>query len=197
MSTDHQFDELRTHISQMVALNDADWELLRTHLTIEKFKKHEFFSENGKIANDVAFIIEGMFRQFYIKDGDEKTTYFFFENNLLCSYISCLTRTPSLVSIEALSSGFYIKFPYSVLEQLYQQSAAWQKFGRLIAEYTTIGLEARMADLLMKSPEERYTDLLKGNKNKILERIPQHYVANYLGITPVSMSRIRNRILKK
>jgi CRP-like cAMP-binding protein len=60
-----------------------------------------------------------------------------------------------------------------------------------------MGLEERMAGLLMLSPEERYQQLLNSNKQKILERLPQHLVANYLGITPVSLSRIRNRIQKK
>lgn len=73
----------------------------------------------------------------------------------------------------------------------------WQKFGRLIAECLAIGLEERMVGLLMLSPEERYMELIKGNKKKIIERVPQHYIANYLGITPVSMSRIRNRVIKK
>jgi CRP-like cAMP-binding protein len=49
----------------------------------------------------------------------------------------------------------------------------------------------------MHSPEERYLELIQGNKIKIIERVPQHYIANYLGITPVSMSRIRNRVMKK
>jgi hypothetical protein len=60
-----------------------------------------------------------------------------------------------------------------------------------------MGLEDRMVGLLTQSPEERYTALLKSNKTKILERIPQHLIANYLGITPVSLSRIRNRTSKK
>ena len=74
---------------------------------------------------------------------------------------------------------------------------AWQRFGRMIAEYLGIGLEERMVSLLIETPEERYINLLRSNKKKIIERIPQHYIANYLGITPVSMSRIRKRILKK
>jgi hypothetical protein len=54
-----------------------------------------------------------------------------------------------------------------------------------------------MTGLLMLSPEERYLQLIEGNKTKIVERIPQHYISSYLGITPVSLSRIRNRIIKK
>ncbi|HEY0356729.1 MAG TPA: Crp/Fnr family transcriptional regulator, partial [Flavisolibacter sp.] len=66
-----------------------------------------------------------------------------------------------------------------------------------VAEYLAMGLEERMTGLLMLSPEERYRQLLQSNKQKILERIPQQYIASYLGITPVSLSRIRNRFQKK
>ena len=78
-----------------------------------------------------------------------------------------------------------------------ERGKALQKFGRRIAEYPGIGIEERMVSLLLQSPEERYLDLLNSSIKKIIERIPQHYIANYLGITPVSMSRIRNKLLKK
>lgn len=145
----------------------------------------------------MGFVIDGMFRQFYTKDGEERTTYFFFENHFISSYISCITGQPSLITIEALSNSTYLTFPYKILQVLFEQNMAWQKFGRLLAEYLTIGLEERMVSLLLQSPEERYTGLLKSNKKKILERVPQHYIANYLGITAVSMSRIRNRLARK
>jgi CRP-like cAMP-binding protein len=88
-------------------------------------------------------------------------------------------------------------FGYDALQQLYKKSMPWQLFGRLVAEWLAIGLEERMVDLLTLSPEQRYLRLLQSNKHKIIERIPQHYIANYLGITPVSLSRIRNRMNKK
>ncbi len=198
MTTEHQ-DEyllLRNHIASFVPLSDVDWELLALHLSKRILKKNRLFIQEGKKANEIGFVLEGMFRQYYTKDGEEKTTYFFFENHFISSYISCITGKPSLITIEALSQSTYISFPYKVLLELYEKSMVWQKFGRLIAEYLGIGLEERMVSLLLQSPEERYTELLNSNKTKILERIPQHYIANYLGITPVSMSRIRNRLLK-
>ena len=149
------------------------------------------------MSGEVAFVVDGMFRQFYTKEGEERTTYFFFEHQFLSAYISCITQKPAQISIEALTDSTYIVFPYAVLNALFEDHMVWQKFGRLMAEYLTIGLEERMASLLLLSPEERYLDLLEGGKKKILERVPQHYIANYLGITPVSMSRIRNRILRK
>jgi CRP-like cAMP-binding protein len=188
---------LRRHIEKFISINDDEWQMLLPFLEIKKIKKNEFLSEKGKVAHEIGFVIEGMLRHYYIKDGEEKTTYFYFENHLVCSYFSCISGQPSQISIEALSECVMIIFSYKKLQELYEKSMVWQKFGRLIAEYLAIGLEERMVGLLLLSPEERYIELLKGNKTKILERIPQHYVSNYLGITPVSMSRIRNRILKK
>lgn len=191
------YSSLRKSIERFIQLSDEDWNLLVPHLEIRKLKKHELLAEIGKVSNDVGFVLEGMLRHYYLKDGEEKTTYFYFENHFVTSYISCITRQPSQLSIEALSDCVLIVFPYTILKDLFEKSMTWQKFGRLIAEYIAIGLEERMVGLLMLSPEERYLELIKGNKIKIIERVPQHYIANYLGITPVSMSRIRNRVVNK
>jgi CRP-like cAMP-binding protein len=187
---------LRNHIETFVKMPDDDWKLLLPHLTIINLHKNQLFIQEGKRETRIAFVLEGMLRQYYTKDGEDKTTYFYFENHLMTSYVSCITAKPSLLSIEALSNVTCLCFPYSIMLQLFDKSMAWQKFGRLVAEYLGIGLEERMVSLLLQSPEERYIDLLNSNKKKIIERIPQHYIANYLGITAVSMSRIRNRILK-
>lgn len=191
------FNLLRQHIEKFVPLTNKEWEMLLPFLEIKEFKKHSNFSEEGKIANEVGFVIDGTLRHYYTKDGDEKTTYFYFENHFVSSYISCITQQPSQLTIEALSDCKLLVFSYQKMKELFEQSITWQKFGRLIAEYLAIGLEERMVGLLMLSPEERYLQLIKSNKKKIIERIPQHYIANYLGITPVSMSRIRNRVIKK
>lgn len=199
MKTDQPeaFAVLRRHIEAFAKISDMEWEMLLPHLELKLLCRQEFLIREGKKATEVGFVIDGMFRQYYTKDGEEKTTYFFFETHFISSYISCITGKPSLITIEALSDVLYISFPYRTLQQLFEKNMAWQKFGRLMAEYLTIGLEERMASLLLQSPEERYLDLLTGSKKKIIERVPQHYIANYLGITPVSLSRIRNRLLKK
>jgi CRP-like cAMP-binding protein len=188
---------LRHQIEQFVPLTDEDWALLQPHLTMTTLKKHGLFVRAGTVATEVALVLDGMLRQFYPKDGEERTTYFFFENHFLSAYISCLTGKPAQITIEALTETTYISFPYARLSDLFDQRMVWQKFGRLIAEYLAIGLEERMVNLLLLTPEERYLDLMMSGRKKILERVPQHYIASYLGITPVSLSRIRNRILRK
>ena len=189
--------QLRNSISRFVKMADADWDLIVPYLEERHIKKHTLFAAEGKKANEVGFLLSGNMRHYYTRDGEEKTTYFYFEGHFVSAYISCLTGSPSQLSIEALTDCSLLVFRYTDLQKLYDLSHTWERFGRLLAEYLAIGLEDRMTGLLMLSPEERYIQLLESNKQKILERIPQHYISSYLGITPVSMSRIRNRLAKK
>ena len=195
--TDQTYLPLRKHIGQFVRIGDDDWALIEPHLTERSIRKHDFMIREGSIGRELGYILEGEMRHFYTHAGEEKTTYFYFENSLVGPYHSCITGLPSRLSIEALSDTRLIVFPYSILKKLFAKNQTWNTFGRLLAEYLGIGLEDRMVGLLTLSPEERYIDLLKSNKKKIIERIPQHLIANYLGITPVSLSRIRNRVNKK
>ncbi|HZH64870.1 MAG TPA: Crp/Fnr family transcriptional regulator [Flavisolibacter sp.] len=197
MATINNLQLLRQSIERFVKLPDSDWNLLLPHIQLKGLKKHQLFAKEGRQASDVAFVIDGTFRHFYTRDGEEKTTYFYFPDDLMCSYFSCISGKPSLITLQALTDSSFLCFPYKVLLDLYQQSHAWQTFGRLIAEYIATGLEERMVGLLLQSPESRYRELLTGTKKKIIERIPQQYIASYLGITPVSMSRIRARLTAK
>ncbi len=189
--------QLRNAISRFVKLDDTTWGMLVPCIKEQHLKKNELFAQEGKKAHDIGILLQGNMRHFYTRDGEEKTTYFYFEGHFVSSYISCITGAPSELTIEAMTDCSLLTFKYVDLQKLYDQSHTWERFGRLIAEYLAIGLEERMTGLLMLTPEERYVQLLEGNKQKIMERIPQHYIANYLGITPVSMSRIRNRVAKK
>lgn len=185
---------LREQFHRFVIFTEEEWNLLVPHLREKSLGRGEFFAEEGRRAREVGFVVEGDLRQFYTREGEEKTTYFYFENHLVSAYISCITGQPSALSIQALTDCRLLSFSYQVLEELFKKSHAWERCGRKIAEYLAIGLEERMVGLLTLSPEERYRELLHSNKKKIIERIPQQYIANYLGITPVSLSRIRKRM---
>jgi CRP-like cAMP-binding protein len=193
----NMYSPLRSNIESFVKLTDKEWNLLVPHLKIRKLKKHEHFAEIGKTYNEMGFVLKGTLRHYYLKDGEEKTTSFYFENHLVAAYFSCITNQPSQLAIEALTDCELVVFPYDVLLKLYKKNVSWHEFGRLLAEYLVTSVEERMVGLLMLSPEERYLKLINGKKAKIIERMPQHYIANYLGITPVSLSRIRNRLKKK
>jgi CRP-like cAMP-binding protein len=190
-------DILKEQINRIALIPDVDWELLSPHVYEVSLKKGECLVKEGERAKTVGMILDGQMRHYYTHDGEEKTTYFYFENTFVSAYISCITGQPSLLTIEALTDTHLLVFPYTKLKELFSVSIHWERFGRCIAEWAMMGLEDRMVGLLTQSPEERYHALLSSNKTKITERIPQHLIANYLGITPVSLSRIRNRAAKK
>lgn len=189
--------QLKNAINRLVKLTDQDWELLVPYLTYRHLKKGDYWIAEGKKEQQIGFVLNGNMRHYYTHDGEEKTTYFYFENHLVSSYFSALTDQPSLLTIEALTDCQLLIFPYKLLVSLYDSSHLWERFGRKLAEYLALGLEERMAGLLILTPEERYLQLLQEHKKKIIERIPQHLIANYLGVTPVSLSRIRGRISGK
>lgn len=188
---------LRAAIQRFVPLTDQEWEPLVPYLCYRSLMKGNKWISEGQREYDIGMVLEGNMRHYYTRDGEEKTTYFYFENHLVSSYFSALTSSPSQLTIEALTDCRLLTFPYAQLKALYDQFPKWERFGRILAEYISMGLEERLTELLIMSPEERYIRLLEGNKKKIIERIPQHYIANYLGITPVSLSRIRKRLSDK
>lgn len=179
------------------ALTDADWQPLAQALRPCPLGRGDHFVQAGEYRPELALLLSGSCRLYYPRpDGEERTTYFFFENHLLGDYSSCLTGQPSQLSIQALTDTELVVFDYAVLRRLYDERPVYERFGRLVAEYHLLGTDARLAEQLLLSPEERYRALLASGKTKILERIPQHLVANYLGVTPVSLSRIRGRVAR-
>ncbi|RPD45720.1 Crp/Fnr family transcriptional regulator [Hymenobacter sediminis] len=189
---------LRAYLHRFVpSLTDADWQPLAEALRPRQLARGEHFVQAGEYRPELALLLSGSCRLYYSRpDGDERTTYFFFENHLLGDYPSCLTGQASQLSIQALTDTELVVFDYARLRQLYEERPVYERFGRLVAEYHMLGTDARLTEHLLLSPEERYRALLTGGKTKILERIPQQLIANYLGITPVSLSRIRSRVAR-
>ncbi|MBX0292979.1 Crp/Fnr family transcriptional regulator [Hymenobacter sp. HSC-4F20] len=189
---------LRAYLHRFVpTLTDADWQPLAEALRPCHLARGEHFVQAGEYRPQLALLLRGSCRLYYPRpNGDERTTYFFFENHLLGDYPGCLTGQPCQFSIQALSDAELAVFDYALLCHLYTERPVYERFGRLVAEYLLLGTDARLVEHLLLSPEERYRALLISGKTKILERIPQQLVANYLGITPVSLSRIRNRVAR-
>ncbi|HTD41483.1 MAG TPA: Crp/Fnr family transcriptional regulator [Mucilaginibacter sp.] len=188
----------REQLKKYVDFNEAEWILFTQHLTLSNLKKKHYFAEQGKVCDKVGFIVKGAVRYFHVKDGEEITGYFSFENEYLSSYKSYLTGQPSLTYIQALEDTKLITFTKKDMDQMLNNpmlAYKMERFGRLIAEDYLICYEDRIAAFITQTPEERYLQLLNTGR-EILQRMPQHYIANYLGITPVSLSRIRKRILE-
>lgn len=197
MDTSTALQIFREHLKKYIDFNEAEWILFSQHLSFAKLKKKHYFAESGKVCNKVGFIIKGSVRYFHIKDGEDITGYFSFENEFLSAYKSYLTGLPSHVYIQALEDSLLITFAKKDMDEMLNDpmlAYKMERFGRLIAEQYLCCYEDRVTAFITQTPEERYLELLSTGR-QILQRMPQHYVANYLGITPVSLSRIRRRVL--
>ncbi len=198
MDTSAALQIFRDQLKQYVEFNEAEWILFTQHLGFSNLKKKQNFAQDGKVCDRVGFILKGSVRYFNIKDGQEITGYFSFENEFLSSYKSYLTGLPGRVYIQALEDTRLITFTREDMDQMLANpmlAYKMERFGRLIAEHYLICYEDRVTAFVTQTPEERYIELLSSGGDT-LQRMPQHYVANYLGITPVSLSRIRKRILE-
>jgi len=198
MDTLTALNKFREHAESFVPLNEAEWQTLVPLLEISTLKKKKNFAEPGKVCNHIALIVTGSVRFFHIKDGEEITGYFCFENEFTSSYKSFLTRQPAINYVQALEDTQFVSLSYNSMQKAYADKLIGHKMerlGRLIAEHYLICYEDRVTSFVTQTPEERYNKLLETG-GEILQRIPQHYIANFLGITPVSLSRIRRRIMK-
>lgn len=187
---------LQLFMLQMVELEDAAWDDMLQRLQHRSYKKKDVFIKEGKICRELAFVLKGSFRYYKTIDGIEVTTFFSFEHYWISAYTSFLTRSPSFITVEAMEDAEVVVLNYDDMQYLYDHYVSFERFGRLMAEYLVTCLDERMHSLLLKTPEERYLKTL--NDNRIyFERVPQHYIASYLGIAPESLSRIRKRVMQK
>jgi CRP-like cAMP-binding protein len=188
----------RTQIEKYVVFDDAEWAAFKDHLDFKTLKKKKHFAEQGIVCNEFGFVVSGSVRYYLVKDGEEITGYFSFENEFVSSYKSYLTQTPSLGYIQALEDTELVIINYKNMQLMLANpllAYKMERFGRLVSEHYLICYEERVSSFITKTPEERYLDLLSTGMD-ILQRMPQHYIAHFLGITPVSLSRIRRRIMK-
>jgi len=147
----------------------------------------------GEIAREIYFINKGCARMFYDKNGEEITGFFFLENMLLSGFESMLTRESSQQGIETLEPCELIIIPYHAFEELHKKHPRFNIFTRNLLAERFVFAQKVVASLILDSHEERYIRLFQ-RQPELLNRVPQHMLATYLGITPVSLSRIRKRI---
>jgi CRP-like cAMP-binding protein len=148
--------------------------------------------KEGEISKNAYFIKKGCLRLWFNKEGKDITFQFFFENQPVASIDSFINGQPSLFTIESIEPSSILSISKDSFEKLYQAypeiKDTFQDFiFQRLRNYTQLFL-SRIKD----TPKERYEELITEHP-EILMRVPQHYIASYLGVTPISLSRIRNR----
>lgn len=190
------FELLKSHIEYISPINDQDWELLRKNIYSKTILQDQYFSKSDSTCDKIGFVTKGAFRTYYIDNhGEEITTHFHLENNFIVSFESFLTQKPTIFNIQALEDSEILYYEKSTVEALRKVSHNWERFGRVIAEQAFIISQQRFQSLLFQTATERYLALLD-EFPAIFQRVPQYFIASYLGIKPQSLSRIRKQLLR-
>ena len=182
------FDQLIDKIKQ----DKKNWTKFQDSFIEKEIASKTILLREGEISKNLYFIKKGCLRMWFNKDGKDITFQFFFEGQAVASIDSFISNQPSLYTLESIEPSTILSISKDNFEQLNQiypefkdrfQDILFQRF----RNYAQLFL-SRIKD----TPRERYEDLIK-NHPEIIKRVPQHYIASYLGITPVSLSRIRNK----
>lgn len=161
------------------------------------FEKHEVDARTellkaGEVSTHLHFIKSGCLRMWFNKDGKDITFQFIFEGQAVASVDSFLTQQPSLFTIESIEPSTIISISKKNMDALYKDFPHLKEGFHEILFQRFRNYAQLFLSRIKDSPQERYRDLLT-NHPEIIKRVPQHYIASYLGITPISLSRIRNR----
>lgn len=193
MKTPGVYDLFFGAVRNMVSLTDKEQEAFADILIYRSVPKRFMLVNVGDISREAYFINSGCVRLFYRKDGEEVNANFVFENSFIASLESFLLQVPSRQAVETLEDCELVVLQKERLTELINKYPRIERFSKAIAERAFIILQRRASSFILDSPEERYMKMLNEHP-QISSRIPQHMIASYLGVTPVSLSRIRKRI---
>lgn len=182
-------------ISQYIELTPQEVDIINEQNQIKIYKKDTLLLAEGAYAKECFFVIKGCIRSYYLVDGEEKTTEFYTENDGITP-VSYLTNQPSEYYLSCLEDSV---IALSSTERNQKLIAAVPKLEKLIIEMsseTMVQNKVSFDNFKKLNPEQHYLKLLE-TRPDLLNRAPLQHIATYLGITPVSLSRMRKRILKK
>jgi CRP-like cAMP-binding protein len=191
------YEKIYENIHKRIQLTDAEFNHFKTFLQLKSYKKKEFLLKSGEISKQFAYVLKGGFRTYSIdKTGEEHILQFSLEDWWVNDAYSALTQKPSTLFIEALEDTDIYSIDNQELERLYAEIPKFERYFRILAQNRFIALQERINGELSASAEERYLDLL--NRYPTLpQRVPQQYIASFLGIQPPSLSRIRKQLSER
>lgn len=168
------------------------WENHRDFFKQQDCKPKTVLLKEGEISKKIYYIEKGCLRVWFNNEGKEITFQFFFEGQFFSGIESFWTNQPSLYTIETIEACTVHSITKKDFQTIYNSSEKIRQEFELYIFKRLISYQRLFLSRIKDSPEKRYIQLLEDHPS-ILQRIPQHYIASYLGITPVSLSRIRNR----
>ena len=186
----HKFNE-------KVNLSEEEEEFIKQYLTPKKLRKKQYLLQEGDVCKHIAFVEKGALKAYVVDDaGAESIIQFALEGWVISDLYSFLTGEPATYNIDALENAELVLISKSAHEELLKKLPKYETYIRLQITGAYIALQKRLTSIISLPLEERYKNFLATYPN-IAQRVPQHMIASYMGLTPETLSRVRSRMASR
>ncbi|MDG0817188.1 Crp/Fnr family transcriptional regulator [Bdellovibrio svalbardensis] len=187
------YTALKDSLAAYLPIPPDQWLQFVRYLNVRNLKADEVYYSQGQKYEEIGFVVKGLVYNFYSNDkGEEFVKNFVAEGSTVASYMSVVRELPAVYSCVAVEDTHLVTVKYSDLKKLYESHSCWERLGRLNAEECLFETEQREQQLLMMNATERYELFMKQNA-ALANRLPQYLIASYIGVSPVTLSRIRGK----
>lgn len=191
------FELLLANIEKKISLTEEEKHMLPSFFTQKKLRKKQYLLQEGDVCKYTAFVNKGLLRSYHADDnGTEHIVQFAPEDWWMADMYSFLTGEASNCNIDALEDTEMLLITKASQDQMVLQIPKMERYLRLLMQSHLISLQRRLISSLNFTAEDKYLQLLAVSPN-LIQRVPQHQVASYLGITPETLSRIRRQIASR
>ena len=185
-------ENLLNYCSRYIQLAELDQRAIELNFKPIKLKRKNYLLKEGMICDFVAFLNSGVIRHYHIKEGNEITCDITLQHNFITDFKSLTQNIPTKYNFQILKDAELFVINKNDLLRLYAENRNIESFGRIMAEQVAQRTIEIAMSLSSDKPEERVEKLLK-QRPDLFQEVPQRYLANLLGISPESLSRIRGR----
>jgi len=191
------FGPIDQFVARYIQLTPEEVEIFHSLLQFRKVKKKNFLLKEGEICDYEAYILKGCVRTFYVdKQGVETNLTFAVEDWWVADISSFSEQQPSRQNIETLEDCELLTISYEDKNTLYQKVPKFEKVFRMLLQRTAGVLQQRIYASISQTAEERYLAFLE-KYPAIVQRIPQHHIARYIGVSPEFLSKVRSTMYRK
>ena len=184
-------EQIKEVMRQMINVSEVELNDFLSGASIKTFKRQEVISQPNAIPSEIFFINKGIVRVLISdSEGAEHTIHFALENQFVADYSTFIQKKPSLYTLQTLEETQVVVLPRATIEWGYNNLKEGEKMGRLVAEYYYIYQDDRIKNNYVRTPKQRYDSITEVFPN-IHNRVPQHMIASYLGISPIHLSRLK------
>jgi CRP/FNR family transcriptional regulator, anaerobic regulatory protein len=189
-------DRLLENIKLYTPLNEQETRLLLNAVEKKVYLKNELIFTEGKVSDEIYFVTKGCVRLFYNVNGIDKTAFFYTEGQFICAGESYTFNIPAIENYQAIEETELFIFRKSNIDPLLKEVPKFEVIARIATENELITSQKVIASFVTKSAEERYIDLLN-TRGQLFHRVPQQYIASFLGVSPETLSRIKARVFAR